>query len=169
MGNYHPHGDASIYDALVRMAQPFSMLVPLVEPQGNFGSIDGDNAAAMRYTEARLAKVTKEMTEDLKFKTVDFIDNFDGSMKEPPFLPTRFPNLLVNGVSGIAVGMSTNIMPHNLTEVMNAIVHAIDTGDSFTWEDVYKFIKGPDFPTGGIVYGEYGQNIMLKILRVVKL
>ena len=163
MGNYHPHGDASIYDALVRMAQPFSMLVPLIEPQGNFGSIDGDNPAAMRYTEARLAAITDKMTEDLiKDVTVDFIDNFDGSLKEPSFLPARLPNLLINGANGIAVGMSTNIMPHNLTEVMNAVIEAINVGDNFTYEDIAKHIKGPDFPTGGIISGEDGIKKYMK-------
>ena len=164
MGNYHPHGDSSIYDALVRMAQPFSMLVPLVDPQGNFGSIDGDNPAAMRYTEARLAAVTDMITEDIigKNVTMPFVDNFDGSLKEPAFLPSRIPNLLVNGTTGIAVGMSTNILPHNLTEVMNAVVEAINVGDNFRYEDVAKHIKGPDFPTGGIVAGEEGVKKYLK-------
>jgi len=162
MGHYHPHGDVSIYDSLVRMAQQFTMLIPLIEPQGNFGSIDGDNPAAMRYTEARLSKIAKEMTDDLKYDTVDFIDNFDGSLKEPLYLPTKFPNLLINGANGIAVGMSTNIMPHNLKEVMNAVIEAINVGDKFTWEDVYKHIKGPDFPTGGIIYGDEGIKKYIK-------
>jgi DNA gyrase subunit A len=162
MGNYHPHGDASIYDALVRMAQPFSLRVPLIDPQGNFGSIDGDNAAAMRYTEARLAPVTKELVEDLKYETVSYSPNFDDRLQEPNYLPAKFPNILVNGSNGIAVGMSTNILPHNLKEVMLAVIEAINVGPNFTWEDIYKHIKGPDFPTGGTIIGTEGIKDYIK-------
>ena len=162
MGNYHPHGDASIYDALVRMAQPFSMRVPLIDPQGNFGSIDGDNAAAMRYTEARLASITKELVEDLKFETVSYSPNFDDRLKEPNYLPAKFPNILVNGTNGIAVGMSTNILPHNLKEVLLAVIEAINIGPNFTWEDIYKHILGPDLPTGGIILGTEGIKEYIK-------
>src|SRR5450432_2869378 len=155
MGNYHPHGDSAIYDALVRMAQNFSMRNELVDGQGNFGSIDEDPAAAMRYTEARLARIATEMLRDLDMDTVDFVQNYDGSRREPLVLPARFPNLLVNGSSGIAVGMATNIPPHNLTEVIGAIVTLIDKPDANV-EDLMKHVKGPDFPTGAIIVGRSG-------------
>ncbi len=165
MGKYHPHGDSSIYDAMVRMAQDFSIRYPLVDGHGNFGSIDGDRAAAMRYTEARLAKISMSMLEDIEKNTVDFKPNFDESLKEPEVLPAHFPNLLVNGSSGIAVGMATNIPPHNLTEVINAVVLMLDnsTGNNEEEEerdtsidDIIKLIKGPDFPTGATIHGVAG-------------
>ncbi|MFL5929015.1 MAG: DNA gyrase subunit A [Gaiellaceae bacterium] len=155
MGNHHPHGDSAIYDTLVRMAQPFSLRYPLVDGQGNFGSIDDDPPAAMRYTEARLAKLAEEMLRELESDTVDFGPNYDESKREPLVLPARFPNLLVNGSAGIAVGMATNIPPHNLTEVVNAIVQLIDKPDSNV-EDLMKHVKGPDFPTGAIIVGRSG-------------
>ena len=152
LGKYHPHGDTAAYDAMVRMAQPFSLRYPLVDGQGNFGSVDGDPPAAMRYTEARLTKLSADLLADLDKETVDFMDNFDGSLKEPVVLPSKFPNLLVNGSSGIAVGMATNMPPHNLSEVVDAIVYTIDNPDAET-ADLMQFIKGPDFPTGGVIYG----------------
>ena len=155
LGKYHPHGDAAVYDAMVRMAQDFSLRYPLVEGQGNFGSIDGDNPAAMRYTEARLAPLAMEMLRDIGEDTVDFVPNFDGTLQEPAILPGAFPNLIVNGAAGIAVGMSTNIPPHNLSEVIDAIVYLIDKWkhlDKITTSDLMAFIPGPDFPTGGIVF-----------------
>src|SRR5580698_2474685 len=155
MGNYHPHGDSAIYDALVRMAQEFSMRYELVDGQGNFGSIDDDPAAAMRYTEARLARIATEMLRDLDMDTVDFAPNYDGSRREPLVLPSRFPNLLVNGSSGIAVGMATNIPPHNLREVIDATVAYIDDPEMEV-EGLMRYIKGPDFPTGGIILGRAG-------------
>jgi DNA gyrase subunit A len=155
MGNHHPHGDTAIYDTLVRMAQPFSLRYPLVDGQGNFGSIDDDPPAAMRYTEARLAKLAEEMLRELESDTVDFGPNYDESKREPLVLPARFPNLLVNGSAGIAVGMATNIPPHNLTEVANALVQLIDKPDSNV-EDMMKHVKGPDFPTGAIIVGRSG-------------
>src|SRR5437870_6009185 len=155
MGNYHPHGDAAIYDTLVRMAQEFSMREPLVDGQGNFGSVDDDPAAAMRYTEARLSRIAVEMLRDLDMDTVDFAPNYDGSRNEPLVLPARFPNLLVNGASGIAVGMATNIPPHNLRETIDAVVAYIDDPDIDT-VGLMKHIKGPDFPTGGIIVGRQG-------------
>jgi DNA gyrase subunit A len=155
IGKYHPHGDSAVYEALVRMAQPFSMRMPLIDGQGNFGSIDGDNAAAMRYTEARLTKIAEELLKDIDKDTVDFVPNYDGSEKEPVVLPARFPNLLVNGSSGIAVGMATNIPPHNLSELIDALIYMIDNKDA-KLEDILKFVKGPDFPTGGIIYGRGG-------------
>ena len=155
MGKYHPHGDQSIYDALVRMAQEFSMRVPLIDGQGNFGSVDGDPPAAMRYTEARRAKVAHSMTEDIDKDTVDFRDNYDGSEREPVVLPARFPNLLVNGGGGIAVGMATNIPPHNLGEVIDATMALIDD-PTLTIPQLMEFIPGPDFPTGGIILGRGG-------------
>jgi DNA gyrase subunit A len=155
MGNYHPHGDTAIYDALVRMAQNFSMREELVDGQGNFGSVDDDPAAAMRYTEARLARIATEMLRDLDMDTVDFASNYDGSRQEPLVLPARFPNLLVNGSSGIAVGMATNIPPHNLREVIAATIAYIDDPDIDT-SGLMKHIKGPDFPTGGIILGHAG-------------
>ena len=156
MGNYHPHGDSAIYDTLVRMAQDFSMRYPLVDGQGNFGSIDDDPAAAMRYTEARLTRIALEMLRDLDMDTVDFVPNYDGSKREPLVLPARFPNLLVNGSSGIAVGMATNIPPHNLREVIDAVIAYIDD-PSITVEELMRdHIQGPDFPTGGIILGRSG-------------
>ncbi len=155
MGNYHPHGDTAIYDTLVRMAQDFSMRNELVDGQGNFGSIDDDPAAAMRYTEARLARIATEMLRDLDMDTVDFAPNYDGSRQEPLVLPARFPNLLVNGSSGIAVGMATNIPPHNLREVIGATIAYIEDQDIDT-DGLLKYIKGPDFPTGGIILGRQG-------------
>src|SRR5881392_731084 len=155
MGNHHPHGDQSIYDTLVRLSQPFSMRYPLVDGQGNFGSIDDDPAAAMRYTEARLARLAEEMLRELDADTVDFGPNYDESKREPIVLPTRFPNLLVNGSAGIAVGMATNIPPHNLGEVVDAIVTLVDKPDASV-EDLMKHVKGPDFPTGAIIVGRSG-------------
>ena len=155
MGNYHPHGDSAIYDALVRLAQDFSMRYPLVDGQGNFGSIDDDPAAAMRYTEARLTRLAQEMLRDLDMDTVDFVPNYDGNKQEPLVLPSRFPNLLVNGSSGIAVGMATNIPPHNLREVTDAVVAFIDD-PSITVDGLMAHIKGPDFPTGGTILGRQG-------------
>ncbi len=155
MGKYHPHGDSAIYDTLVRMAQEFSMRYQLVDGQGNFGSIDDDPAAAMRYTEARLARIATEMLRDLDMDTVDFVPNYDGSKREPLVLPSRFPNLLVNGSSGIAVGMATNIPPHNLREVIDATVAYIDDPDMEV-EGLMRHVKGPDFPTGGIILGRAG-------------
>lgn len=151
MGKYHPHGDSAIYESLVRMAQVFSMRYPLVQGQGNFGSIDGDGAAAMRYTEAKMARITDEMLQDIDKDTVEFRPNYDASRKEPSVLPSKIPNLLLNGTVGIAVGMATNIPPHNLHELINAVNHIMDTPDA-TVEDLLKFVQGPDFPTGGIVY-----------------
>src|ERR1700726_2417356 len=155
MGNYHPHGDTAIYDTLVRMAQDFSMRYELVDGQGNFGSIDDDPAAAMRYTEARLARISTEMLRDLDMDTVDFAPNYDGKKQEPVVLPARFPNLLVNGSSGIAVGMATNIPPHNLREVIAATIAYIEDPDLDS-VGLMKHIKGPDFPTGGIILGRAG-------------
>src|ERR687886_540065 len=152
MGKYHPHGDAAIYDTLVRLAQDFSMRNPLVDGQGNFGSIDDDPAAAMRYTEARLAPIPREKLRDLDAATVGFQPNFDGQNQEPVVLPARFPNLLVNGASGIAVGMATNIPPHNLRETIAATIAYIDDPD-ITTEGLIKHLKGPDFPTGGVILG----------------
>ncbi len=153
MGKYHPHGDAAIYDALVRMAQDFSMRYPLVDGQGNFGSIDGDPPAAMRYTEVRLAKISTELLDDLDKDTVDFVPNYDGGEMEPAVLPAKFPNLLLNGASGIAVGMSTNIPPHNLGEVVDAVIAQIKNPD-ITVSELMKYVPGPDFPTGGFILGK---------------
>ena len=154
MGKYHPHGDSSIYEALVKLAQDFSTRYPLVDGHGNFGSVDGDGAAAMRYTEARLSRISMEMLADINKNTVDFIPNFDETEKEPTVLPSRYPNLLVNGTSGIAVGMATNIPPHNLREVINAVVKIIDNqveeDRDTTIEEILNIVKGPDFPTGAI-------------------
>ena len=150
MGNYHPHGDSAIYDALVRMAQDFAMRYPLIDGQGNYGSIDDDPAAAMRYTETRLAKLATEMLRDIDADTVDFGPNYDESRQEPLILPARFPNLLVNGSSGIAVGMATNIPPHNLSEVIDGVVAYIDDPE-IDVDGLMKHIKGPDFPTGGFI------------------
>ncbi len=155
LGNYHPHGDASVYDALVRLAQDFSMRHPLVDGQGNFGSIDGDPAAAYRYTECRMGKLAMELLADIEKDTVDFIANFDDTQSEPAVLPARFPNLLVNGSSGIAVGMATNIAPHNLHEVIAATIHLI-RNPSVTIDELMQMVPGPDFPTGGIIYGRLG-------------
>src|SRR6266699_825822 len=155
LGKYHPHGDQSVYDALVRMAQEWSLRYPLVDGHGNFGSVDGDPAAAYRYTEARLAPIAMEMLRDIEAETVDFVPNFDGYEQQPVVLPSRFPNLLVNGSGGIAVGMATNIPPHNLAEVIDAVIHFIDNPEA-TVAELRKFVKGPDFPTGGIVLGKDG-------------
>lgn len=155
LGKYHPHGDMAAYEALVRMAQDFSLRYPLVDGQGNFGSVDGDSAAAMRYTEVRLAAIAELMLSDIDKDTVNFVDNFDASLQEPEVLPTRLPNLLVNGASGIAVGMATNIPPHNLCESVDALVHLLDNSEADTYE-LMEFMKGPDFPTGGIIYGING-------------
>jgi DNA gyrase subunit A len=155
LGKYHPHGDMAVYDSLVRMAQVFSMRYPLIDGQGNFGSVDGDSAAAMRYTECRLARIAEEMLSDIEKDTVNFVDNFDSSLKEPAVLPAKLPNLLINGSSGIAVGMATNIPPHNLREVVDAVIHLIDNPNMEVM-DLMEFIKGPDFPTGGIIYGVSG-------------
>ncbi|MGW8391145.1 DNA gyrase subunit A [Pseudoduganella sp. HUAS MS19] len=155
MGKYHPHGDASIYDTLVRMAQDFSLRYMLVDGQGNFGSIDGDNAAAMRYTECRLDKISTELLADIDKETVDFAPNYDGKEKEPTVLPTKIPNLLINGSSGIAVGMATNIPPHNLTEVINGALHVLSNPDC-SIDELIELIPAPDFPTGGIIYGVSG-------------
>ncbi len=155
LGKYHPHGDTSVYDAMVRMAQDWSLRYPLVDGQGNFGSMDGDSPAAMRYTEARLKKIAEEMVADINKGTVDFQLNFDDSLEEPTVLPSRIPNLLINGASGIAVGMATNMPPHNITEVIDGIVAFIDNRE-ITIPELMKFIKGPDFPTGGVIYGYDG-------------
>src|ERR671921_184691 len=155
MGKYHPHGDSAIYDTLVRLAQEFSMRSPLVDGQGNFGSIDDDPAAAMRYTEARMAPIAREMLRDLDSDTVDFQPNYDGNENEPTVLPARFPNLLVNGSSGIAVGMATNIPPHNLRETIAATIAYIEDPDIDT-VGLMHHIKGPDFPTGGVILGLTG-------------
>ena len=149
MGNYHPHGDAALYETLVRMAQPFSLRYPLVDGSGNFGSLDGDNAAAMRYTECRLARISDEMLTEIDQDTVAFRPNYDGTREEPVVLPARIPNLLVNGATGIAVGMATNIPPHNLTEVCTALVKMIDADLELSTAQLCRYIKGPDFPTGG--------------------
>jgi len=155
LGKYHPHGDTAVYDSLVRMAQSFSLRYPLIRGQGNFGSVDGDSAAAMRYTEAKLSKLAEEMLQDIDKKTVKFMPNFDGSLKEPVFLPAKLPNLLVNGSSGIAVGMATNIPPHNLNEIADAAINLIDNPDVGV-DELMQFVKGPDFPTGGIISGTTG-------------
>lgn len=155
LGKYHPHGDISVYEAMVRMAQPFSMRVPLVDGQGNFGSMDGDSAAAMRYTEARLAKVAHSLIDDIDKDTVDFMPNYDESLQEPTVLPASYPNLLVNGANGIAVGMATNIPPHNLGEVIDACCAYIDN-PFVSVEDLINIVPGPDFPTGGLILGYAG-------------
>ncbi|AFN74281.1 DNA gyrase subunit A [Melioribacter roseus P3M-2] len=155
LGKYHPHGDSAVYDTMVRMVQDFSLRYPLVDGQGNFGSVDGDSPAAMRYTEARLARISEEMLRDLDKNTVDFVPNFDDTLQEPSVLPAYLPNLLVNGASGIAVGMATNIPPHNLSEVIDGLIALIDN-PKITPEDIMKHIKAPDFPTGGIIYGYEG-------------
>jgi len=155
LGKYHPHGDVAVYDSLVRMAQEFSLRYPLIQGQGNFGSIDGDSAAAMRYTEARLARISDEMLQDIDKETVDFTPNFDGTLQEPVVLPSKFPNLFINGSSGIAVGMATNIPPHNITEICNAVVSTVDNPDIST-EELLQIVKGPDFPTGAEIIGRRG-------------
>ncbi|MGB3316770.1 MAG: DNA gyrase subunit A, partial [Albidovulum sp.] len=152
MGKYHPHGDAAIYDALVRMAQDFSMSLPLLDGQGNFGSMDGDNAAAMRYTEVRMDKPAASLLADIEKETVDFQDNYDGKDREPTVLPARYPNMLVNGAGGIAVGMATNIPPHNLGEVIDGTLALIEDPD-LSMEALMEIIPAPDFPTGGIILG----------------
>ena len=156
LGKYHPHGDSSVYGTLVRLAQPWSLRYPLVQGQGNFGSIDGDSPAAMRYTESRLSPIAEEMLRDIKMETVDFQNNFDDTRQEPVVLPTRFPNLLVNGAAGIAVGMATNMPPHNLSECIDGCVAYIDSHEELDVEGLMKYIKAPDFPTGGIIYGHAG-------------
>ena len=153
--NYHPHGDSAVYEAMVRMAQDFSLRYPLVDGQGNFGSIDGDTAAAYRYTEARLAALAEEMLGDIDRETVDFTPNFDGQMEEPVVLPARFPNLLANGSAGIAVGMATNVPPHNLTELGDALILEAENPDC-TLDDLLEKMPGPDFPTGGLLCGADG-------------
>ena len=155
LGRYHPHGDSSVYDALVRLAQDFSMRYPLVEGHGNFGSVDGDPPAAYRYTEARMSKISLELLADIDKDTVDFQPNFDNQRKEPDVLPSRFPNLLVNGSQGIAVGMATNIPPHNLREVVSAVICILDNPEA-DLNDLMEHIKGPDFPTYGIISGYSG-------------
>ena len=157
MGKYHPHGDQAIYDALVRMAQDFSMSLVLLDGQGNFGSIDGDSAAAMRYTEVRMANPTVALLDDIEKGTVDFQDNYDGKDIEPKVLPARFPNLLVNGAGGIAVGMATNIPPHNIGEVIDATLAIIEE-PQIEIEDLMKLLPAPDFPTGGIILGQSGSR-----------
>ena len=152
MGKYHPHGDSAIYDTIVRMAQEFSLRYPLIDGQGNFGSIDGDNPAAMRYTEARLARIANEVLADVEKETVDFVPNYDDSLREPSVLPTRIPNLLVNGSEGIAVGMATKIPPHNLTEMLDASI-ALIKDPSISIDKLIKIVPGPDFPTAGFIYG----------------
>ena len=155
LGKYHPHGDSAVYDAMVRMAQPFSMSVPMVDGQGNFGSVDNDPAAAMRYTEVKLTSAAEQMLGNLDEETVDFVENFDQSLQEPTVLPARIPNLLVNGAAGIAVGMATNIPPHNLTEACNGVIKLIDKPES-TVEELMRHVKGPDFPTGATIMGMDG-------------
>ncbi|MBN2421326.1 DNA gyrase subunit A, partial [Candidatus Woesearchaeota archaeon] len=155
IGKFHPHGDTAVYETMVRMAQPWSLRYPLIDGQGNFGNIDGDSAAAMRYTEARFAKLAEEMLADIEKETVDFAPNFDGSETEPIVLPSRFPNLLVNGSSGIAVGMATNMPPHNISETADAVIALIDNPNATNF-DLMKHVKAPDFPTGGILIGTAG-------------
>ncbi|AFI07338.1 DNA topoisomerase (ATP-hydrolyzing) subunit A [Helicobacter pylori] len=155
IGKYHPHGDTAVYDALVRMAQDFSMRLELVDGQGNFGSIDGDNAAAMRYTEARMTKASEEILRDIDKDTIDFVPNYDDTLKEPDILPSRLPNLLVNGANGIAVGMATSIPPHRIDEIIDALVHVLENPNA-ELDEILEFVKGPDFPTGGIIYGKAG-------------
>jgi DNA gyrase subunit A len=155
IGKYHPHGDSAVYDALVRLAQDFSMRYPLVDGQGNFGSVDGDSAAAMRYTEVRMTRLAQELLEDIDKETVGFHVNYDETLEEPDVMPARVPALLLNGSSGIAVGMATNIPPHNLNELCDAIVALIDD-PQMRCEDLISYLPGPDFPTGGIIYGTAG-------------
>ena len=155
LGKYHPHGDSSVYDTMVRMAQDWSLRYPLVDGQGNFGSIDGDSPAAMRYTEARLKRIAEELLNDIYKETVDFQPNFDDSLEEPTVMPAKLPNLLLNGSSGIAVGMATNMAPHNLTEVVNGIIAYLDNNE-ITIEELMQYVKAPDFPTGATIYGMEG-------------
>jgi DNA gyrase subunit A len=155
IGKYHPHGDSAVYDTIVRMAQDFSMRYPLIDGQGNFGSVDGDSAAAMRYTEARMSRLTSEILADIEKETVDFQPNYDESLSEPKVMPTRVPNLLLNGSGGIAVGMATNIPPHNLTEIVDATITLIKKPTTKI-EELMRMIPGPDFPTGGFIYGREG-------------
>src|SRR5438034_4609461 len=155
LGKYHPHGDTAVYDALVRMAQDFSLRYPLVDGQGNFGSVDGDSPAAYRYTEARLTRIAMEMLSDIDKDTVDFVPNYDESREEPTVLPTRYPNLLVNGSGGIAVGMATNIPPHNLNEIIEATIYLIQNPNA-KLKTLMGMVPGPDFPTGGFIYGREG-------------
>ncbi|MFC1726631.1 DNA gyrase subunit A, partial [candidate division KSB1 bacterium] len=155
LGKYHPHGDTAVYDAMVRMVQDFSLRYPLIGGQGNFGSVDGDSAAAMRYTEARMTRLAEEMLKDIDKNTVDFTPNFDETLKEPKVLPAGLPNLLINGSSGIAVGMATNIPPHNLGEIVDGLVEQINNPD-ITIPELMEFIPAPDFPTGAIIYGAEG-------------
>ena len=156
LGKFHPHGDTAVYDSMVRMAQEWSMRYQLVDGQGNFGSIDGDNPAAMRYTEARMRKTSEDLLLDIDKNTIDWQDNFDDSLKEPTVLPARLPNLLLNGGTGIAVGMATNMPPHNLTEVVDGIINYIERKGDIEISDIMKYIKAPDFPTGGTIYGYDG-------------
>src|SRR5215831_15929131 len=155
MGNYHPHGDAPIYEALVRMAQDFSYRYPQVDGQGNFGSMDGDPPAAMRYTEARMTVLSEALLEDIDRDTVDFVPNYDEELEEPSYLPSRVPNLLVNGSGGIAVGMATNMPPHNLSEICDGLIHVMENPGA-TLADIMKLVQGPDFPTAGFIYGRAG-------------
>lgn len=164
MGNYHPHGDAAIYDAMARLAQDFNVRYPLVDGQGNFGNIDGDNPAASRYTEARMTAVAEAMLEGLNENAVDFRENYDGTLTEPAVLPAQFPNLLANGSSGIAVGMATNIPPHNISELVDACIHLIKTPDARD-DTLLKYVPGPDFPTGGIIV-EPLKTLRMPIVRV---
>ena len=156
IGKYHPHGDTAVYDTIVRLTQDFSMRYQLIDGQGNFGSVDGDSPAAMRYTEVRMRKIAHDMLADLEKDTVDFIPNYDDSLEEPTVLPSRIPILLTNGSTGIAVGMASNIPPHNLKEVLNALLFYIDHRNSATVQELMKFIPGPDFPTGGTIIGKSG-------------
>ena len=155
IGKYHPHGDAAVYDSIVRMAQDFSMRYPLIDGQGNFGSVDGDPPAAMRYTEIRMTRLTSELLKDIEKETVNVVPNYDETLMEPAVLPSKIPNLLVNGSSGIAVGMATNLPPHNLQEVADAIIHTIDNPD-IPLGELMNDLPGPDFPTAGFIYGEQG-------------
>lgn len=164
LGKYHPHGDASVYDTMVRMAQDWSLRYMLVDGQGNFGSVDGDSPAAMRYTEARLRRIAEEMFSDINKDTVDFQSNFDDSLEEPTVLPAKVPNLLLNGSAGIAVGMATNMAPHNICEVIDGILAYIDNRE-ITVTELTKFVKAPDFPTGGIIYGYSGVKQALETGR----
>jgi DNA gyrase subunit A len=164
LGKYHPHGDTSVYDAMVRMAQEWSMRYLLVDGQGNFGSVDGDSPAAMRYTEARMRKISEEIMADIEKETVDFQLNFDDTLYEPKVMPTRVPTLLINGATGIAVGMATNMPPHNLTEVINGTIAYIDNND-IEIDELITHVKAPDFPTGGIIYGYEGVREAFKTGR----
>ena len=155
LGKYHPHGDLAVYDAMARLAQPFALRYPLIDGQGNFGSVDGDPPAAHRYTEARLSRMGELLLQDINKETVDFVENYDGTRKEPVVLPSPLPQLLLNGTLGIAVGMATYIPPHNLTELVDALMYLLDNGNATT-EDLFQFVKGPDFPTGGIMFDRKG-------------